>query len=111
MNKIEELDGTLDYINNLVDSTYNRIYDDAKNMNKEQLLELLGNILTVQKTRDSELLKEISKTENLNLAVNYAHISSSYIKSIDASMDKIISKNMQPEPTKGENALPDNILK
>jgi len=111
MNKTEELDGTLDYINNLVNNTYNRIYEDAKNMSKEQLLELLADNLTAQKTRDTELLKEIAQTENLNLAINYAHISSSYIKSIDASMDKIISKNMQTKPVKSENALLGNLFK
>ena len=110
MNKIEELDGTLDYINNMVNNAYNRLYEDAKNMSKEQLLELLGANLDAQKTRDSNLLKEISQTENLNLAVNYAYITSDYIKSIDSSMDQIISKNVQPEPVVGPNALPGNIL-
>lgn len=107
-----DMDATLNYINTTVNDVYNRLYDISKEMDKDELVQLIGSILDQQKKKENELLDHIYDADNIELATNYAYTTQAYIKGLDSSVDNILGMRTQKtEDIVSENALPSNIIK
>lgn len=106
-----ETGAALDYVVNTTDICYNNIYEMAKEMDKDQLLNLLDSILLSTKGKDKLIAERVYDSNNTELAVAMANITQNYTAGIHEAAVQLLQNKRNTQPKEFGEELPGDIIR
>ncbi|MBE6149540.1 MAG: hypothetical protein E7170_02315 [Firmicutes bacterium] len=109
--EITELDAALTSTLRTLDTSYNQIYEMAKMMDRDQLLNLFEFVLLSTKEKEKLIADRIYDTNDTNLAVSMANINENYASGIHGAAVQMVQSKQNTQLQEFGEELPGNIIR